>query len=169
MNTSFKFMHLVPMSIFLMSSTDATADPSPITSTFQVQITITKTCTMTSGSAVSFGNVVANVVPAKATANLSVTCSKGTPFTIGLQPSNGNQSGAGSMSGTGSNPDKVAYQLYTDASGSTVWGSNTTTGPNLLAGSGQGAPQAVPVYAGITNTNVMPDNYSDTVTVTFTY
>ena len=73
------------------------------------------------------------------------------------------------MSGTGANPDKVSYQLYTDATGSTVWGSNSGTGSNILAGTGQGISQAVPVYAGVTNTNVMPDNYSDTVTVTFTY
>lgn len=168
MNTSFKFILFAPMFIFFMPSAYAALD-TPITSSLQVQITITKTCTMTSGSPVSFGSVVANVVPAKATANLTVTCSKGTPFTIGLQPSNGNTSGAGSMSGTGANPDKVSYLLYTDATGSTVWGSNSGTGSNILAGTGQGISQAVPVYAGVTNTNVMPDNYSDTVTVTFTY
>ena len=167
MNTPIRFILFCLASVFLPTA-NAVLDTT-ITSSFQVQITITKTCTITSGTPITFGSVVANTVPAKASTNLSVTCSKGTPYTIGLQPSNGDTAGAGNMSGTGANGDKVAYQLYSTANGSTIWGNTTSGTPNIVSGSGQGALVAVPVYAGVANTNLTPDTYTDTVTVTFTY
>ena len=168
MNTSFKFIFITLASVLFIPSAYAALD-TVITSNFQVQITITKTCSISSGTPITFGSVVANTVPAKATTSLNVTCSKGTPYTIGLQPSNSSTTGAGNMSGTGSNGDKIAYQLYSDSNGATIWGNTASGTPNIVSGTGQGSSQPVAVYAGVANTNFTPDTYTDTVTVTFTY
>lgn len=98
---------------------------------------------------------------------MGVACSNNTPYTIGLQPSNGNTAGSGVMAGTGSNTDKVPYQLSsTPGPSGTVWGN---TSLNTVAGNGTGTTTTYPVYATVPSANYTPDNYADTVTIAVTY
>ena len=158
-----------------VSATAATA-----TGTFQVQIEIQKACAVTAGagSNVNVGAVASTASNSAGSNTISVTCTKSTPYFIGLAPSAGNggtNSGSGSMAGTGGipgNTDKVPYQLRSTAGAAgTVWGNTATTSTvgNGVAGTGNGAAQSHTVYATVPSANFAADSYSDTVTVTVNY
>jgi spore coat protein U-like protein len=158
----------------------ATSLAATATNTFQVSIKINSACTVTAQNLV-FTAVNANVTTDQTVSNpngISVTCSKGTPYNIGLQPSNGNVAGVGSMSGAiAGNTDTVPYTLYSNSAFTTVWGNqgvSASTLGNGVAGtpSADGSTATVyPVYAKVlgTSLNVIPDTYSDTVTVSVYY
>lgn len=155
---------------------NAAAAPNPATATFQVLIKVQKACSVTAGAAsnIDFGTVDASAINLTGNSSISVTCSKKTPYSVGLLPSNNNTSGAGSMAAlnvapvTG-NTDAVPYQLRSVSTAGTNWGS--TVGTGAVAGTGNGTAQSIPVFATIpgTGANVTPDSYIDTVTVQVTY
>lgn len=144
---------------------------------FTVQAAITKSCTVTAGTAsdIQIGAASGEAFTAtNLTGNntIGVTCSKGTSYSIGLSPSNNNTGGAGAMAArnlapvTG-NADSVPYQLRsTPGMSGTSWGN---TASNRVAGSGNGLVQSIPVYATVPNANFTPDSYADTVTVIVNY
>jgi spore coat protein U-like protein len=147
--------------------------PAATTAQFDVRITITPACSVVAGagSDIDFGNVPADTAAGDAllkdSNTISVTCSKTTPYIVGLATGDGNN-GTGQMSGTGANLDKVPYSLFQDAGYSVVWGNTGTavgSAGNDYAGTGTGSTQAIPVYAEVTNANWTPDTYTDTVTV----
>lgn len=158
----------------------AFAAPNPATATFDVKLTVVKACAVTAGagSDINFGNQDASATAnLDATNNISVTCSKGTAYTIGLTPGNNNTGGAGAMLAqnvapvTG-NTDTVPYQLRKTSATGAVWGNTNSSGTvvgNGVSGTGTGLAQSIPVYATVPSTNVNPDSYKDTVTVTVRY
>ena len=169
------------------------------TSTFNVKIQITGTCAANSfpnaalpaGSDLTFAtqpsatgavSLLATNDAAAPADSLTVKCTKGTAVTVALQPATVGIAGVGSMAGTGSNTDTIAYQLiqptasgspvaYTvGAIGGTAWGS----GINALSVTGQGMTVGIklPVTATITAANaldVAADSYNEVVTATLTY
>lgn len=149
------------------------ASAATATATFQVKMTIQKSCGVVAGSAsdINLGTVSSSAVNTSGTSNINVTCSKTTPYFIGLAPSNANTAGAGVMSGTGTNLDKVPYQLNSVSASGPVWGNTATatTVGNGVSGTGNGSAQAIPVFATAPNANFTPDSYADTVTVTVNY
>ena len=155
---------------------NAAAAPNPATATFQVLIKVQKACSVTAGAAsnIDFGTVDASATGLTGGSSISVTCSKKTPYSVGLLPSNNNTTGAGSMAAlnvapvTG-NTDAVPYQLRSVGTAGNVWGSTVANG--AVAGTGNGAAQSIPVFATIpgAGANVTPDSYADTVTVQVTY
>jgi len=151
----------------------ASASAAVATANFQVQITIQKACSVTTNAAsnINFGTVASTAVNTPGTSSISVICSKTTPYYIGLAPSNNTTTGAGVMSGTGSNTDKVPYQLNSVSNTGPVWGNTATatTVGNGVAGTGTGLAQSISVYATVPNANFTPDTYTDTVTVNVNY
>jgi spore coat protein U domain-containing protein, fimbrial subunit CupE1/2/3/6 len=146
---------------------------SPATATFQVKMTIQKTCSVTAGSTsdINLGTVDTSATNISGTNSFTVKCSKTTPYFIGLAPSNASITGAGVMSGTGTNTDTVPYQLYSNSGLSLVWG-NTATSTlvgNGVAGTGSGGNQTINVWAEAASANYTPDSYSDTVTINVNY
>ena len=154
------------------------AQAATATGTFQVLIEIQKSCSVTAGagSDINLGTV-ASTASAASNDTISVTCTKGTPYYIGLAPSvanGGNDSGLGSMaSSTGAtHGDKVPYQLRSAAGAAgTIWGNTATTSSagNGVAATGTGAAQSHTVYATVASANYTADSYADTVTVTVNY
>lgn len=149
----------------------AGAATNPATTTFKVKLVVQKACSV-SATDLDFGSQDSTATNFSASTNgtVTVTCSKTTPYIVGLAPSNGNGSGAGAMS-SATTSDTVAYQLYQDNAG-TVWGNTGTLAAagNEVSGTGTGtAATALPVYAKVANANVAPGTYSDTVTVNVTY
>ena len=134
---------------------------------FTVTAAVSKQCNITSATNISFAPTSGTGRNLTASNNVGVACSNNTPYTIGLQPSNGNTAGSGVMAGTGSNTDKVPYQLSsTPGPSGMVWGN---TSLNTVAGSGTGTTTTYPVYATVPSANYTPDNYADTVTIAVTY
>ena len=143
---------------------------------FTVKATVIKSCTVTAGAASEIQIGAASGVPADAvsssgTNSIGVTCSGGTPYYIGLRPSNNSTSGAGLMSGTGGNTDKVPYQLRSVSTTGNAWGNTATatTVGNGVGGMGTGVVQSIPVFAVAPSADFTPDNYADTVTVIVNY
>lgn len=159
----------------------ASAATNPAQATFQVKMTILKACSVTAGSTsdIQLGAVAgvdSSAVNTTGTNNISVTCSKTTPYNIGLAltSNSSNTAGSGLMSGTGANLDKVPYQLNSGSATGPVWGSTATGGAvgtvgNGVHGTGSGVAQSIPVFATAPSANFTPDTYSDTVTVNVTY
>jgi len=149
------------------------AAPNPATATFQVQMKISKSCTVTAGagSDMQLGTVDAtSAVGTNGTSNVSVTCSKTTPYSIALQSgNNASTAGLGTLKGAAGNTDTLTYQLYSNSGLTTAWGNG---GASLVSGTGTGAPVSVGVWAkgtGATPTLVTPDDYSDIVTVSVSF
>lgn len=145
------------------------------TANFQVKMTIVKACSVTagSGSDISLGTtVLSSDTSQTGSSMISVTCSKTTPYKIGLLPqtTGGTANGTGFMVSTtapATNTDKVPYTLYSDSGFGTVWG-NTDPG-NVVSAVGTGLAKIHTVYAKNVNANFTPDSYADTVNVTVTY
>lgn len=141
---------------------------------FTIQATVVNSCEITTTNDVNLGSHPAsntNILGSRGNA-IGVTCTKDAPYTIGLAPSNGNQSGAGVMSGTGSNTDKVPYQLRSTAGISgTPWGNTAISNSvgNGVKDIGNGVVQNKTVYVTVPSADFKPDNYSDTVTIHVNY
>ncbi|MFB0711511.1 spore coat U domain-containing protein [Buttiauxella noackiae] len=149
------------------------------TNTFQVQITITASCIVTTGAGanINLGSVGSNATNTTGNSSFTVQCSRTTPYFIGLAPSTvngGNTTGAGAMSSvanSGTNNDKVPYQLHQTSGTGPVWGNTATTIAvgNGVGGTGSGLAQTYTVYAVAASANFAPDSYADTVTVNVNY
>lgn len=161
---------LAALAVFSGQAMAATA-----TDTFQVKLTILKSCSVTAGTAsdISLGSVLSTAVNASGSNTISVTCSKTTPYFIGLTPSNNSTTGGGIMSPTvnGASADTVPYQLHSESATGPVWGNTATasTVGNGVAGTGTGAAVSHTVYAVAPSANFTPTSYVDTVTVTVNY
>ncbi|GAB2501143.1 spore coat U domain-containing protein [Pseudoxanthomonas sangjuensis] len=135
--------------------------------TFDVTITITSTCSIDAPTAtdVAFGTHPSTETDVDADGLLNVNCTLGTPYDIALNEGlNGADVATRAMS-DGAN--EVPYQLFQDAGRTTVWGE--TAGIDTLAGTGSGAVQEIPVYGRVPSTNFPASSYTDTVTATITY
>ena len=146
---------------------------------FVVKMTITKSCVVATGttSEINLGSVASSAANTNNSISINVTCSKTTPYFIGLTPSTangGNTTGGGNMvskTAPAVNTDKVPYQLNSVSATGSAWG-NTATATvvgNGVAGIGNGLPQAISVFATAASANFTPDSYADTVTVTVNY
>lgn len=148
--------------------------------TFQVSAVVTSGCALGSSNSdsttnfgtLSFGTMSAisasvDVASSAGSGSIVVTCTPGTSITIALDyGANGGSSSQRYLAN--SSGATLAYQLYQDASYSTVWGNGT------LAYSVSSFPtttQTYTVYGRLFAVDGMPDagSYSDTVTVTLTY
>ncbi len=174
MNTAFRTTALAAALIaggFAVNAS-AASGTSPATGTFTVTLVVQKACAVntTAASNITLGPVLAGVATTVQSGAFTVNCSNKTPFYVGLAPSNSNTTGAGVLTGTlGAT---IAYQLYQNSGGSTVWGNTATSTSAGNGESGTGAGMAggkavsFTTYANATgSTDVQPDTYSDTVTI----
>lgn len=138
-----------------------TAPAATATNQFTAKITIVDSCDVqTTGIAdMDFGSHTFADTNVAATTDITVKCSNGTAYDIGL-------SGSGSMTDGSST---IAYGLYSDVTHNTVWGS--TVGTDTVADSGNGTDQVHTVYGLVPSipATASPGAYSDLVTVTVTY
>lgn len=150
------------------------------TTTFDVTITITASCNIsTEGNGVgplAFGWHNSFQTNVDRTTGLKVTCTKGAAYNIGLDAglneSTTDDVNTRRMVGISNTPvdntsDHVAYNLYSDASGGTVWGN--TIGTNTVARIGTGVQEDLTIYGRVPSTNHTVGDYKDTVTATVTF
>ncbi|MBT2334950.1 spore coat protein U domain-containing protein [Variovorax paradoxus] len=167
-----KKVSLIVAAVLAVTTSAVLAATSPATATFQVLINVNKACSVVAGAAskIDFGSVDSSATNLSNSSNISVTCSKTTPYNIGLLPSNNDTTGAGAMTpATGT--DKVFYQLRSVSATGAIWGSTATATAvgNGVAGTGTGVAQSIPVWATVASANVTPGAYSDVVTVQVNY
>ena len=133
---------------------------------FNVHANIVSACTV-EASNLNFGSV--GVLSSNIDANntISVNCSNGTPYTIGLD---------GGLSGT-SNPtmrqmtsgvSTINYGIYQNSARSTPWGN--ATGTDTISSVGDGTTQNYTAFGRVQiQSTPPPGTYTDTIIVTMTY
>jgi len=138
------------------------------TTTFRVTAKVQAVCAITASDLV-FGNYTSSTgTPLLGTTILSATCTPGTTYNLGLN--------AGTSPGATVNQRKMVstgasalnYQLYSDASRTTIWGN--TAGTDTVTGAGTGLAISHTVYGAVPAAQVVPaGDYADTITVTILY
>lgn len=133
--------------------------------TFSVSAFVDRTCNV-SAQDLNFGSRGVLSTNTDAASQLSVNCTTGLPYAVGLSGGTGNlPPTARRMTRTGG--QYITYGLYQDAARSTAWGSATGA---TLGGTGSGVAQTINVYGRVPpQTTPSPGVYSDTVAVTVTY
>ncbi|HEX5961991.1 MAG TPA: spore coat U domain-containing protein [Rhodanobacteraceae bacterium] len=137
------------------------------TSTMPVTITIQNACDVSSVAPTSldFGTQGLLATAVNNTSTLTVTCTSGAAYNIGLDGGGSGNINARVMNNGG---NTIGYQLYSDSGRTTVWGN--TIGTDTLASTGTGSAQSFTVYGQVPAQATPPAGvYNDTVNVTVTY
>ncbi|WP_321891684.1 spore coat U domain-containing protein [Burkholderia cenocepacia] len=131
-----------------------------------VTLTVTNDCTI-SAPDVSFGIAPTVSSFAPVNGNLSLTCTKGMVYTVGLSP--GNNAATGGRRQMASGASRLQYDLY-GAGGNTVWGQATNRVNSSGAADGQSSQQ-FPYVARIYPDQATPPvgTYTDSVIVDVRY
>lgn len=141
------------------------------TTNFNVLLTVTKACNFTSAASdVNFGSNLSTATDIDTAGSLRVTCTKGTPFTIGLNAGNGTGATTAARkmkSATAGNTDEVPYVLYRDSGRTENWGDAAS--PDTLGSAGLGTEQTLQVFGRVPSANFKADSYSDVIVATVTY
>ena len=145
----------------------ASSQSATTTATFTVTADVQTTCSITANN-LNFGAYTGVELDVNTT--LSVTCSNGVPWTIGLSPgtSTGATDTARAMTGPGT--DLLSYGLFQDAGHTINWGNTSTVNTLSGTGAGTGTPQVETVFGRIPASQfVGPGAYADTITATLTF
>ncbi len=146
-----------------MSANAATTD------SFDITLKVDTFCDITSNAADIKLTAVNNGTARDGTSSIDVTCSKGTEYTLALSPTGIATDGSGVLKGSlNAGAVKIPYQLSrTDTAAN--WGSAgdalTAAGAGVLSPVSHG----ITVKVAATDTDVAPDDYSDTVAVLLTF
>lgn len=136
---------------------------------FTVKATLLASCYIKDTDAISLGEYPANLtnITGFNSQAISLMCTNGSYYNIGLIPSNNNQKGAGVMKSTLDSSSEVAYQLQSTAGmGGEPWGNMKD---NWVTRLGSGRLQTETVYITVPNIDVKADEYTDVVTVKIYY
>ena len=135
------------------------------TATFQVSANVQSTCVI-SVTAATFGPYTGVVATTQAT--VTVTCSNGTTYNIGLNAGLAPLATVTSRSMTGPASALLNYGLFQDSAHGTNWGN--TVGEDTVAGTGTGSPQSLTVFGQVpAGQFASPGAYLDTITATVTF
>lgn len=146
----------------------AAVQAATATDTMTVSATVQSACVV-AANPLAFGNYnPTSGSNTDATTTLSVTCTSGTSYTVGLSAGTGSGATVSARKMTGGG-NTLNYALYQDSARSTNWGN--TPGTDTPASATAGASAAtLTVYGRITaGQNVPAGTYTDSVTVTVNY
>ncbi|HJW42557.1 MAG TPA: spore coat U domain-containing protein [Rhizomicrobium sp.] len=136
------------------------------TTTFTATATVTTNCTV-SATTLGFGSVGLLTSNVDVTNSVSVTCTNGTPYNIGLSAGSGTGATVANRLMTNSGTT-VGYTIYSNSGRTTVWGN--TVGTDTVSGTGTGTAQSITAYGRVpAQTTPKPQSYSDTLVATVTY
>lgn len=163
--TKYLLLAMVLLTIFAQSAKAATA-----TTTFLVTAEIGETCSV-SATNLAFGSYdPSSGTPTDSTNTVTVTCTNGTAYAIGLNAGTASGATVTTRQMTGSpTADLLDYSLYNDSARTTNWDDIGGSGA-ISVGSASGVAEAHTVYGRIPiNQFLTSGNYQDTITVTVSY
>ena len=141
------------------------------TGTMTVTTSVANSCTITTGPMTFADYDPSAVVDLDATATITSTCTSGGSTKMTM--SQGDNALTGSSVTTplramdDGNDNALAYFLYSDSAGGTVWGDSAATGKAITA---DGSAQPITVHGRIPFGQTVPEgDFSDSVLVTLTY
>jgi spore coat protein U-like protein len=147
------------------------------TTAIPVSATVVASCTITTTTAIAFGNydpVVANATtPLDVNGAITVACTSGAATTIGmnqgLTPTGTSTAAAPLRQMASGAVNRMRYDIYQDAARTTIWSDSSTPGAAAY-NSVSFAPATLNVYARIpSGQNVATGAYTDTVTATINF
>ncbi|QOF77501.1 spore coat protein U domain-containing protein [Variovorax sp. 38R] len=146
------------------------AQAASATTTFQVTATVLKACLMSTPATLAFGPYdPASATALAGTTSLNVTCTFGTPYSIGLSAGGGtvtNRLMTSTLAAAGNNT--LNYGLFKDSAHLNNW-DDSIAGTGYV---GNGVIQPQTIYGLIPTAQYAAapaTDYSDTITVTLTY
>jgi spore coat protein U-like protein len=133
---------------------------------FKVNLTINPDCNI-DATDLNFGRHSTLENGATATSHLDVTCSHGTPYSVGLNAGNVKDSTLSNrlLKGGAGNAETVAYQLY-QPDNKKVWGDTDANDRMAAVGSGFSQQYVVNGRIPTGHATPRPDDYSSIVTAT---
>lgn len=137
------------------------ADAGNASTSLRVSLTILETCEVSTQGNLDFGSVErAQPVPTART-DVTVQCSKNTPYQLAVTSDNNFE-----LKSTAS-PASVAYVLYQDAGHTQIWGGMADKIRSRIA---TGMKENIPIHGAIiSTTNVQATKYEDWVRVNVIY
>ncbi|MCA8885841.1 MAG: spore coat protein U domain-containing protein [Hyphomonadaceae bacterium] len=138
------------------------------TDSFEVTATVLASCDIVATD-LAFGNYdPVSVSPLDAETTLSVTCTNGTPYYVGMSLGDGAGASMATRRMTKSGgAQTLDYVLYQDTQRSVLWGD---TGVDRLSGTGDGSANTLHLYGRIPIQQTAPaGNYTDNITVTVSW
>lgn len=138
------------------------------TDTFQVSITIQGACQVVATNTLDFGTQGILASDIDATTTLSVQCTDGTAYDIGLDAGTGAGATIATRKMTGPASATIDYLIYSDPGRTQLWGVSIPA--DTVSGTGDGAQQDYTVYGRVPGqTTPAAGTYTDTITVTVTF
>jgi spore coat protein U-like protein len=142
------------------------------TGTVTVKATVAALCVLNSPT-LTFGAYDPTTVgPIDLSTTLTVNCTKGTAWVIGLDQGLNGGVGVRNMKDTGTSGDVLHYELYTDVAGGTAWTNGATASASVKSGTGTGAAagQNVTVFGRLfAGQFVTASSYQDSVKATVNF
>ena len=160
-----RLLRVCASTIIAWAALDANATVT--TTTFQVTATVASNC-IASATNLAFGTYDPLAAsPAASTSQITVRCTLGTAYSIGLDAGIGAGATVAARLMT-HGAALLTYGLYQDSGHATVWGN--TPGTDTVSGTGTGLPINHSVYGQIpAGQNVSNGGYTDTITVSINY
>lgn len=168
MKLSKKIIASVAGSVALLGSVGAHA--ASATATFQVTATVVNSCVVTA-TELAFGSITptSEATVVGKSSNISVTCSNAAPYTVSVGFGANGGTAANRFMKNSANADKLAYNIYTEAAYTNVFGDGTDSSKTVGL-TGTGVAQTIPVYGKLLqNQFVSAGTYADTLTVNVAY
>lgn len=141
------------------------------TSTFSVTATVISDCIINSATTLAFPSYdPTSGTDTTGSSTLSITCTSGTGFNLGLNAGTGSGATVATrkMTRTAGGVQTLNYSLYSDPSNTVLWGN--TIGTDTVASTATGLAQNFTVYGKIPASQTVPAaSYLDTITLTVTY
>ena len=136
---------------------------------FTATATVTTSCNV-SATTLNFGSTGSLASTIDATSPITVQCTNGAPYTLGL--SAGNNAGGNPLLRRvigGPSNELINYSLFSDAARTINWGN--TSGTNWQTSTGTGGTQTFTVYGRVPGGQFLPQQgvYTDNVVVTVSY
>lgn len=133
--------------------------------TFMVEATLDKHC-LVSAQNIDFGTQGVLTANVDKMADISVTCTAPTSYTVGLD--GGNAAAAPAARKMQKGAEQITYGLYSNGARTQPWGN--TVGTDTVGGTGNGLAQPLTVYGRVPpQVTPTPGVYTDSIVVTVTY
>jgi spore coat protein U-like protein len=142
------------------------ANATTTTANMSVQLILASSCIIGSVGSMDFGSSIDLATALSTTANILVTCTSGTPYTVELNAGGGSGATTAARKMT-SGGNTVNYSIYKEVAHTNVFG---TGGTEKVSATGNASAQTYTAY-GLVPIQATPPigTYTDTVTVTVTY
>jgi spore coat protein U-like protein len=156
-------IRLTSLAVLACLANTPTAFAATATDTFNVTANIPTSCSVTAGSDLAFGDYTGTQIDA--TTTVSVTCTSGGAYTVGLN--DGTHFSSPNRRMLHDTADFLNYELYKEEARTNRWGNS---GAELVDGTGTGSAQTLTVYGRLPGSqSLIAGAYTDTITVTVTY